>query len=74
MKLVRTTLRLEEPLKKAAERLAFENKTTLQRIFNDSLRQYLSKKSHKKAKRLVIRSRDLGESLDNLTREDYYAD
>lgn len=70
--LVRTTLRLEENLKNIAERIALEENTTLQDIFNSALKIYLDKENKKKAKKIVFKTCDLGEPLDNLTRADYY--
>lgn len=70
--LVRTTLRLEENLKNIAERIALEESTTLQDIFNRALKTYLEKDSKKKAKKIVFKTHNLGEPLDNLTRADYY--
>ena len=74
MNLVRTSLRLEADLKKAAEQYALDNGMTLQRVFNDSLSLFLRKKTHKKSKKIDFGSHDLGVPLDNLTREDIYAD
>lgn len=74
MHLTRTTLRLDTSLKKAAERQALEQETTLQAIFNDALRQYFDKKAKKKARDIVFLSQDLGEPLDRLTRDDYYSE
>ncbi len=70
--LVRTTLRLEENLKNIAERVALEEKTTMQDIFNRALKIYLEKEHRKKAKKIIFKIHDLGEPLDSLTRADYY--
>ena len=70
--LVRTTLRLEENLKNIAERIALEESTTLQDIFNRALKTYFEKIGKKKAKKIVFKTHDLGEPLDNLKRTDYY--
>lgn len=72
--LVRTTLRLKENLKKGAERKALEDDVSFQDIFNRALEEYLQKSARKRAKRLVFRTHDLGESLDNLTRDNFYSD
>ena len=72
MKLARTTLRLKVDLKKKAEKYALEEETTLQEIFNLSLEEYLKKKAQKRATRIVFKMHDLGEPLDNLTRDDFY--
>lgn len=74
MQLQRTTLRIKEHLKKAAELKALEENTTLQNIFNKALAAYLAKDAKKKAKKLVFKSFDLGVPLDNLTRDNYYDD
>lgn len=70
--LTRTTLRIEENLKKSAERKALEEDTTLQAIVNKSLESYLQNEAKKKAKKIVFKTHDLGEPLDNLKREDFY--
>jgi hypothetical protein len=46
----------------------------MQALFNDALAQYLNKVSKKKAKKLVFKSKDIGQPLDNLTREDILVD
>jgi hypothetical protein len=72
MTLVRTTLRVKSNLKKAAEKHAVQENTTLQEIFNIALEEYLTGKAKQKAKKLMFKSYDLGEPLDNLTRDDFY--
>lgn len=47
MKLVKTTLRLDAELKKAAEREAIEKNTTLQAVVNTALEQNLKNKTTK---------------------------
>lgn len=74
MKLVRTSLRLEAPLKKEAEVLAASENITLQQVMNDSLRSYLNDRTKKRARKIVFQAQDLGVNVDNLTREDYYVD
>ena len=44
-KLVRTTLRLKENVKKDAERLAIEEDISFQEVFNRALESYVGKKS-----------------------------
>jgi len=70
--LVRTTLRIKENLKKTAEQRAIQMSTTLQDIFNDALANYLEQDAKKQAKRIVFKTHDLGEPLDNLNRSDFY--
>lgn len=70
--LVRTTLRIKEDLKRSAERRAVEEDTTLQDIFNRALENYLLTQVKKDAKKIVFKTHNLGESLDNLTRDDFY--
>ena len=70
--LIRTTLRLKEHLKKSAEKKALQDDVTLQEIFNRALEDYLEKDAKKQAKKLIIKSYNLGEPLDNLTRDDIY--
>ena len=72
MKLTRTTLRINTSLKKAAEKRAAEEDTTLQAVFNEALGQYLDKKAKQTAQKIVFHTHDLGEPLDNLKRSDYY--
>jgi len=72
MQLQRTTLRLNPNLKKAAHRIAIEENTTLQSIFNRALQDYLQKKARTKAKKIVFKTHDLGAPLDNLTRDTIY--
>jgi hypothetical protein len=72
MQLVRTTIRLNEHLKKSAEHKALEENTSLQEIFNRALERYLQEEGKKSAKKIVFKTHDLGVPLDNLTREDYY--
>lgn len=70
--LMRTTLRIEENLKKIAEQKALEEDTTLQEIFNKALEKYLKDEAGKKAKKIVFKTHDLGVPLDNLNRADFY--
>ncbi len=72
MNLTRTTLRLDTSLKRAAQKQAYDEDTTLQAIFNDALRQYFDKQAKKKAHDIVFRSRNIGSGLDHLERGDYY--
>ena len=74
MQMVRTTLRLKEDVKKALERKAFEDDTTLQNLFNHALEQYLEKDASNKAKKIVFKTHNFGVPLDNLTRKDYYSE
>lgn len=73
MKLIRTTVRLHEPLKKAAEKRALEEDTTLQDLFQRALREYLAQVARKKAQEFMLPTHDLGVPLDNLTRDDIYS-
>ena len=73
MKLIRTTVRLQEHLKKAAEKRALEEDTTLQDLFQRALREYLAQTARKKAQEFMLPTHDLGVSLDNLTRDDIYS-
>lgn len=72
--LIRTTLRINENLKKQAEKKALEDDVTLQEIFNQALEDYLQNDAKKEAKKIVFKSHNLGEPLDNLTRDDIYDD
>lgn len=72
MSLVRTTLRLQQNLKKMAEKKAFEENTSLQEIFNKALASYLEDKAQKEAKKIIFKIHNLGVALDNLKRGDFY--
>lgn len=72
--LVRTTLRIEDHLKKSAELMALQEDTTLQAILNNALNSYLQNQAKKEAKKIVFKTYHLGKALDNLTRSDYYPD
>ena len=72
--LIRTTLRINKNLKKQAEKKALEDDVTLQEIFNQALEDYLQNDAKKEAKKIVFKSHNLGEPLDNLTRDDIYDD
>jgi hypothetical protein len=72
MNLTRTTLRINTNLKRAAEKQAAEEDTTLQAVFNEALEQYLDKRSKDTAKKIVFHTHDLGKPLDDLKRSDYY--
>jgi len=70
--LVRTTLRINESLNKNAEQKALQMNSTLQEIFNKALAQYLEQDAQIQAKKIVFKTHNLGEPLDNLKRADYY--
>lgn len=74
MQLVRTTIRLNNQLKKFAEHKALEENTSLQEIVNSALEKYLEADGKKKAKKIVFKTHHLGEPLDNLNRDNYYQD
>ncbi len=71
--LTRTTLRLKTDLKKTAEKLAIEENTSLQEIFNRALGHYLENMAKREAKKIIFKTHDLGKPLDNLKRADYYS-
>ncbi|MEX0896113.1 MAG: hypothetical protein WDZ94_04245 [Patescibacteria group bacterium] len=70
----RTTIRLSPPLKKAAQKKAVELDISFQTLLSKALQRYLEYEAKKEAKKIVFRSKDIGVPLDNLTREDIYAD
>jgi uncharacterized membrane protein YukC len=72
MQLIRTTVRLNEQLKKSAERKALDDNKSLQEILNLALEKYLEEEGKKEAKRIVFKTHNLGKPLDNLTRADFY--
>ena len=69
----RTTLRLDPFLKKAAQTRAIEEGISMQELFSRALKAFINTKPKKKTG-IKFYSHDLGEPLDNLTREDFYAD
>lgn len=72
--LIRTTLRLNENLKKSVDQLALDEGTTVQDIFNRAVESYLKKDAKKKVRKIIFKPHSLGVDLDNLTREDFYPD
>lgn len=70
--MIRTTLRIQDNLKRAAEQRALDEATSLQDLFNRALEQYLKQAAHQQAQRIVFKTHDLGEPLDHLNRADYY--
>lgn len=74
MNLTRTTLRINADLKKRAEIKALDQNTTLQNIFNKALEEYLQESDKREARGIVFITHDLGEPIDNLSRDDYYPD
>ncbi len=74
MDLTRTTIRIPPQLKRAAQEQALEEGISFQDLVNQTLRIYIQNKTVKKAKKIVFPTHDLGVPLDNLIREDFYAD
>lgn len=74
MQLTRTTVRLTPQLKRAAEAKALELNLTFQAVLSQALELYLSAEGRRKTKRIIFRERNLGVPLDNLNRDDLYAD
>jgi hypothetical protein len=72
--LVRTTVRLPQQLKKDADHAAIELDISFQDLVEKALARFLQEKNRIKAKEIVFKSKPLGKDLDNLTREDIYAD
>jgi len=72
--MVRTTLRIQDNLKQAAQLRALEEDTTLQDVFNRALDEYLRKAANKDAKKIVFKTHSLGVPLDHIERGDYYPD
>ena len=70
--LTRTTLRIQENLKKYAEHKALQEDITLQEVFNRALEYYLENEAKKEAKKIIFKTHDLGQPLDNLKRADFY--
>jgi len=70
--LIRTTIRINENLKKSAELKALREDLTLQDIFNRALKRYLEGEAKTEAKKIVFKTHNLGAPLDNLKRADYY--
>lgn len=74
MQLSRTTIRLQKPLQIAAKKKAQELDISFQALITRALEAYLSDVSKMKAKEIIFHSKSIGKKLDNLTREDIYAD
>ncbi len=74
MQLIRTTIRLDQNLKKFAEQKALEENKSLQEILNRALESYLHETGKKEAKKFILKTHHLGKALDNLTRDDFYQD
>lgn len=74
MQLIRTTIRLDQHLKKFAEQKALEENSSLQEVVNNALERYLENEGKKEAKKIIFKTHHLGKALDNLTRNDYYQD
>lgn len=74
MQLTRTTIRLRPQIKKAAEIKAIELDITFQDLVEKAIEQLLVTLSHKKARQLVFKDRNIGATLDHLDREHIYAD
>ena len=53
---MRTTLRIEENLKRNAEQKALKEDTTLQAIFNLALEEYLEKGACLEAKKIIFKT------------------
>lgn len=66
-------MRLKTDLKKTAEKLAIEENTSLQEVFNRALGHYLENMAKREAKKIIFKTHDLGKPLDNLKRADYYS-
>ena len=65
-------MRIKTNLKRTAEKIAVEENTTLQYLFNRALEDYLETKARKIAKKIVFKTHNLGNPLDNLRRKDFY--
>lgn len=74
MQLTRTTVRLQKPLQLAAKRKAQELDISFQTLVQRALESYLAEVSKMKARDLTITGKHMGVELDNLIREDLYAD
>lgn len=66
-------MRIKTNLKRTAEKIAVEENTTLQYLFNQALEDYLNTKVRKIAKKIVFKTHNLGKPLDNLKRKDFYS-
>lgn len=72
MQLIRTTLRLEEHLKKDIAKKAVDEGKSLQELFNQALEAYLKIEAQQEARKIVFKTHNLGVALDHLKREDFY--
>jgi hypothetical protein len=74
MPTTRTTIRIDQPLKIAAQTRALEMNISFQKLVNTALKTFLKSHTKTTAKKIVFRAQNIGRPLDNLTREDIYAD
>ena len=72
MKLTRTTIRIQTDLKKAAEKVAIDMDTSFQDVVNRALEDFIEKLEEKKVKKIIFKTHDFGEPIDNLVRDDFY--
>ena len=72
MQYTRTTVRIQTPIKKAADLLAAQGNLTFQTIINQALSKYLNSAQQDIAKKITFKTVNLGKGFDNLTRDDYY--
>lgn len=74
MQTARTTIRLNPPLKKAAQQKALELNMSFQTLMEQALKNYLKHEAKKNADAIIFNTQGIGANLDNLTRDDIYAD
>jgi len=72
MQLIRTTLRLNEYLKKDVEKKAIDEGKSLQELFNKALEVFLKVEAQKQARKIIFKTHNLGVALDHLSRADFY--
>lgn len=74
MQITRTTIRLQKPLQIAAKKKAQELDISFQTFITRAIEAYLTDVSQKKVSEIIFKGKSIGAKLDNITREDIYAD
>lgn len=74
MQIKRTTIRLDHQLEKEVKKTSLEIGLSFQEMVNLALKDYIKKTKTNKIKRIIFETKEMGVNLDNLTRDDIYAD
>lgn len=74
MQIKRTTIRLDQQLEKEVKKTSLEIGLSFQEMVNLALKDYIKKTKTNKIKKIIFETKEMGVNLDNLTRDDIYAD